>query len=77
MLRTVFIFLLISVKKFQANGINTRRSFVLYCVIVSGPFIRIFVPGVYKLCFNGLSSIIKSNSISRKFNKVFPFAAAP
>jgi len=71
------IFLEISSKKFQANGIKQIESKFLYLSRLSIPYIGIDVPGVNLFCFNGLSSTIKSKTTSEKFNVVFHFAGDP
>jgi len=74
--RTDKILCLISLKKFQAKGINNTLSSSVYVPRISEPTISMDEPGVNRPCFNLLSSIIISSGILAKFKNVFPFAGA-
>ena len=69
------LFFLISLKKFQAK---TNKIFFL-SFIKDLLFIGILTPGMNLLCFNLLSSTMKSISfdIPKKFKAVVAFAGAP
>ena len=68
-------FLLISSKKFHAKTISVLFLFFIADFV----FIGILTPGINLLCFNLLSSTIKSISffIPKKFKAVVAFAGAP